>query len=289
MKIDNYNEIIELKGDASLRKFFRKRINNSTTIIIKAKKDKKNLLIYDAINRILIKNKISAPKLYNEEYKNNFIEVQDLGKETVYKVLTKKGTNKLIYFKKIIKVLNQIQLIKDKKIKNFKNQLYKIPKYSNKVLFEETNLFYEGYADKNLSKKNKIRFKKKFIKIIKKLILNLKLKNDTFVHRDFHVSNMMLKKEIGIIDSQDALIGNRAYDLASLIDDVRFKTTHLMKNEIYKNYIQMQKRINLIEFRNDFQILSVLRNLKIIGIFTRLAIRDDKKIFKINTICLVFN
>ena len=61
MKIDNYNEIIELKGDASLRKFFRKRINNSTTIIIKAKMNKKkNLLIYDAINRIFFKNKISV-------------------------------------------------------------------------------------------------------------------------------------------------------------------------------------------------------------------------------------
>ena len=38
----------------------------------------------------------------------------------------------------------------------------------------------------------------------------------------------------------------------------------------------MQKKINKVEFRNDFEILSVLRNLKIIGIFTRLSIRDKK-------------
>ena len=31
------------------------------------------------------------------------------------------------------------------------------------------------------------------------------------------------------------------------------------------------------KFVNDFEILSVLRNLKIIGIFTRLALRDNKK------------
>ena len=44
------------------------------------------------------------------------------------------------------------------------------------------------------------------------------------MHRDFHVLNLMLvNKQIGVIDSQDALIGNRAYDLASLIDDVRLK------------------------------------------------------------------
>ena len=35
--------------------------------------------------------------------------------------------------------------------------------------------------------------------------------------------------------------------------------------------------MNVKKFRNDFEILSVLRNLKIIGIFTRLAIRDNKK------------
>jgi aminoglycoside/choline kinase family phosphotransferase len=45
-----------------------------------------------------------------------------------------------------------------------------------------------------------------------------------FVHRDFHVSNLMNLKKNRIIDTQDALIGNKAYDLASLIDDVRFKT-----------------------------------------------------------------
>jgi aminoglycoside/choline kinase family phosphotransferase len=65
------------------------------------------------------------------------------------------------------------------------------------------------------------------------LIKNLKLKNNTFVHRDFHVSNLMLvKNKIGVIDSQDALIGNKAYDLASLIDDVRFKTSNFIKKKI---------------------------------------------------------
>ena len=44
---------------------------------------------------------------------------------------------------------------------------------------------------------------------------------------------MILKKGLGVIDSQDALIGNRAYDLASLIDDVRLKTqNHLKKGSL---------------------------------------------------------
>ena len=121
-------------------------------------------------------------------------------------------------------------------------------------------------------------FAKKFKKITKKLILNLKLKNDVFVHRDFHVSNLMLvHNQIGLIDNQDALIGNRAYDLASLIDDVRLKTSFSFKKKIYKLYMIKQMKLDRLKFQNDFEILSILRNLKIIGIFIRLAKRDGKK------------
>ena len=41
--------------------------------------------------------------------------------------------------------------------------------------------------------------------------------------------------------------------------------------------MKKQKKLDIQKFKNDFEILSILRNLKIIGIFTRLAIRDKKK------------
>ena len=88
---------------------------------------------------------------------------------------------------------------------------------------------------------------------------------------------MLVKNQIGVIDSQDALIGNKAYDLASLIDDVRFKTSKSLKQKIYNLYINKQEKLESSKFKNDFEILSILRNLKIIGIFMRLAIRDRKK------------
>tara|TARA_B100000579_G_C22535277_1_gene712692 strand:- start:334 stop:732 length:399 start_codon:yes stop_codon:yes gene_type:complete len=87
---------------------------------------------------------------------------------------------------------------------------------------------------------------------------------------------MIKNKKLCIIDSQDAVFGNVAYDLASLIDDVRFKTSINLKKSIFKEYIKSNKKINLVNFKNDFDILSVLRNLKIIGIFMRLSIRDKK-------------
>ena len=278
MKTYNLKGLKEIKGDASFRKFFRKKKNNFSSIIIFAEKEKeKNLLQYDAVNNILIKNRILAPRLFNEKYSEGFIEVEDFGNDTIYKILKNKNINRLKYFKKIIKLLNQIQLIKDVNIKNFKNKNYKVPTYNKKILFDEANLFCNWYIKSKLLKKNEIKFRKQFEKIIRKLISNLKLKNDTFVHRDFHVSNLMLKKnKIGVIDSQDALIGNKAYDLASLIDDVRLKTSDLFKVKVFKYYIKTQVKIDIKKFQNDFQILSVLRNLKIIGIFTRLSIRDKK-------------
>jgi len=271
-------KMLKIKGDASFRKFYRKKNNNYTSVLVFAKKEKfKNLLVYDAINKILNKNKILAPKLYKENYKKNYIEIQDFGNETIFKKLNKKRINKFIYFKKIINLLNKTQSIKNRKIKNFKNKYYTIPQYDKNLLIKEASLFCDWYAKKKLTRSSKDKFSREFQKIIKRLAHNLKLKNNIFVHRDFHISNLMLvNNQIGIIDSQDALIGNKAYDLASLIDDVRMKTSKSFKKKVYDFYIKKQKKLDLHKFKNDFDILSILRNLKIIGIFTRLAMRDRK-------------
>jgi aminoglycoside/choline kinase family phosphotransferase len=227
-------EFKEIKGDASFRKFYRNTKKNS--IIVFANKEKsKNLLIYDSINKILIKNNLIAPKLLSQNYENNYIEIQDLGNKTIYQIFLKNKKNQYSIFKKIINVLNKIQLIKDKKIKNFKNIFYKIEDYKNKILFDEAKLFSYWYIPKKLNKKKIRIFNVKFSKEIKLLLSKLNFKNDTFVHRDFHVSNLVInsKNQIGLIDNQDALIGNKAYDLASLIDDVRYKTPiHLKKKFI---------------------------------------------------------
>ena len=63
MNFEN-SEIIPIKDDASFRKFYRKKTKKNSSIIVYAKKEKiKNLLIYDSINKLLIKRKILAPKI----------------------------------------------------------------------------------------------------------------------------------------------------------------------------------------------------------------------------------
>ena len=269
------SQLILLSGDASFRKFYRKK----KSILVFCKKEKKNnLLIYDAINKVLIKNKIKAPKLISQNYKKNFIEIEDLGNKSIYNKI--RNNNKIKYYKKIILLLLKLQKIKTKRVKTFINSNYKIPKYSKYKLFGESNLFLEWYIPKVIQKKNQKKTKYRLKIIIKKLLNNIKNKNNIFVHRDFHVSNLMeYKKNIALIDNQDAVYGNSAYDLASLIDDVRLKTSKSLKEKIFKDFFKKSKLKNIKYFRNDFDILSVLRNIKIIGIFTRLSARDNKHFY----------
>ena len=270
----NLSKLKSLSGDASFRKFYR---YNNIIIVVSKKETRKNLLIYDAINKILIKNKIKAPKLIRQNYKLKNIQIEDFGNVTVYQKIKKTNKKKLIYYKKIIEILNLVQKIKTKRIKTFLGSIYKVPKYSKKILLNEAKLFLDWYVPKKIKNKSQIQLKKKLILVLKSLINKIKSNNQTFVHRDFHVSNLMIKnKKLCLIDSQDAVFGNIAYDLASLIDDVRLKTSKRFKKHIFEEYVKTNKKMNIENFKNDFEILSVLRNLKIIGIFTRLSIRDKK-------------
>ena len=270
----NLNNLTKLSGDASFRKFYR---SGKSVVVFCQKEKKSNLLIYDAINKVLIKNKIKAPKLLTQNYKKNFIEIEDLGDVSIYNKLKKKKNNKLEYYKKIILLLYKLQKIKTKKIKTFNNTNYIIPKYSKHKLFIESKLFLDWYVTKVIKREKQKIIKNKLKNIIKILLRKIKNKNNIFVHRDFHVSNLMeYKKKIALIDNQDALYGNSAYDLASLVDDVRFKTSSSLKEKIFKYFIKQNKSINKKDFKNDFDVLSVLRNIKIIGIFARLSSRDKK-------------
>ena len=170
-----------------------------------------------------------------------------------------------------------IQKINKKKTLTFKKSYYHLPKYSEKKLIDEANLFTQWYLPTKLTKNEIKKVKNKLNKIFKKLLSKLKIKKKVLVHRDFHISNIMFhKNKLFLIDSQDAVYGNPAYDLASLIDDVRFKTTRNFKNHLLQTYFKLEKKIKIEKLKNDFEILSVLRNLKIIGIFTRLSLRDKK-------------
>ena len=272
----------KISGDASFREFYRIKKGNKTSIIVKANKEKfKNLITYAIINKILRKNKINAPKLISNHYQNNIIEISDLGRKSFYGIILKKN-NKFNLYKDLIKIIFKIQRIKIKKHYHLGKYKLKLQKYSLQNLHKESDLFFDWYL-KFISKNLKIsKIKRILKKELNKVYKKIYFINNTFVHRDFHASNIMInKKAFGLVDSQDAIIGNPLYDVASLIDDVRIKLPINLQNKLLKFYHSKSKlkRENYQNLKNDYDILSVQRNLKILGIFVRLSKRDNKSTY----------
>ena len=179
----------------------------------------------------------------------------------------------------MISIIIKLQNIKLKRTYNFGKYKINFQNYSIKNLHKESDLFFDWYLQHFLksSKQKKIKniLKKELTKVYKKLYF----KNTVFVHRDFHASNIMVNKnKLGLIDSQDAIIGNPLYDLASLIDDVRIKLPSNLQERLFNFYYSKSKlkKEKYKNLKNDFEILSVQRNLKILGIFVRLFKRDGK-------------
>ena len=274
----NY-KLKKISGDASFREFYRLKKGKKTSIIVHSNKEKfKNLITYIVVNNILSKNKIYAPRLITNHYKHNIIEITDLGKKSFHNLIIKKK-NKFNDYKSLIKIIIKLQNIKLNR--NYRLGKFKInfQKYSIKNLHKESDLFFDWYL-KYCFKSSKLKtikniLKKELTKIYKKLYF----KNNVFVHRDFHASNIMVNKNrFGLIDSQDAIIGNPLYDVASLIDDVRIRLPLNLQDQLFdfyyiKSKFKKEKYQNL---KNDFEILSVQRNLKILGILVRLLKRDGK-------------
>ena len=274
----NY-KLKKISGDASFREFYRLQKGKNTSIIVQANKEKfKNLITYIVVNKILAKYKIYAPKLISNHYEHNIIEITDLGQKSFYNSIIKKK-NKFKYYKDLIKIIIKLQNIKLQQ--NYRLGKFKInfQNYSIRNLHKESDLFFDWYLKYcfKSSKLKKIKdiIKNELTKIYKKLYFN----NNTFVHRDFHASNIMVnKKKLGLIDSQDAIIGNPLYDVASLIDDVRIKLPSNLQEKLLNFYYNKSKfkKEKYKNLKNDFEILSVQRNLKILGIFVRLCKRDGK-------------
>jgi aminoglycoside/choline kinase family phosphotransferase len=113
------------------------------------------------------------------------------------------------------------------------------------------------------------------------------------------------KTKVGLLDFQDGLIGSAAYDLVSLLEDSRYDISdsqrqklfnyyldqiiEVQNNNLFQNTTDKQNFINdyniinrkILQFNKeqfilDYNILSLQRNIKIIGIFSRLFIRDGK-------------
>ena len=207
------------------------------------------------------------------------MEIEDLGDNTLLHEV-RRSKNKFMLYKKCIDLILKIQKIKPiRKIKFNSNKYFYLSNYNTENLHKESDLFFDWYLPGILGKKKTLKHKKIIKKELKKLYNRIYFKNQFIVHRDFHISNiMLLKKKLAVIDTQDAILGNPTYDIASLLDDVRFKVPSEIKKRTFEYYLKncSIKKNEIPLLKNDFNILSIQRNLKILGVFFRLFKRDNK-------------
>jgi hypothetical protein len=104
-----------------------------------------------------------------------------------------------------------------------------------------------------------------------------------FVHRDYHCRNIMVTdgQELAAIDFQDAVCGAITYDLVSLLRDCYIVWPDSQVRGWVKQYWQQLHDRKVVEVREPvfqrwFDLMGLQRHIKVLGIFARLSIRDNK-------------
>jgi N-acetylmuramate 1-kinase len=115
------------------------------------------------------------------------------------------------------------------------------------------------------------------------LVANNLAQPRVFVHRDYHSRNLMATTpNPGVLDFQDAVHGPITYDLVSLLRDAYVEWDEERELDWAIRYWERARRIHLpvgsdfAAFWRDFEWMGVQRQLKVLGIFARLAHRDGK-------------
>ena len=268
------NDMQLIETDASFRKYYR--INKNNVLIMDAPNERgESVKSFQIIDKILSEMGISVPAIHCIDEKNGFILLEDLGDQVFSRILN--SNNEYELYKNAIAVLAHIYLESIKK--KFDNK--KIYSFSIDILIEEASLFYEWFLEKHckisLVNEEKIEYQE----IFKKIFYEIDFTSSSLVLRDYHVDNLILLKnrkginQVGVIDFQDALIGSNAYDLVSLLEDVRRPIKTTLKEKLIEEYIDLTG-YDLRRLLQEMRYFSIQRNLKIIGIFSRLKYRDGK-------------
>ena len=178
------------------------------------------------------------PKINYQHNKEGIMEIEDFGNKTLLNYV-KRSKNKLNLYKKCVDVILKLQKIKPvRKIKFGSNKYLNLNSYNTKNLHKESNLFFDWYLYGVLGKKKSSKYKKIIKKELNKLYKKIFLKiNLLFIETFMYLILCQPIKNLGVIDTQDAILGNPMYDLASLIDDVRVKVPQI-KNKTFQYYLK---------------------------------------------------
>ncbi len=261
-----------VSDDASYRKYYRIILpNDKTFIIMDSSMQVESIYPFIDISVRLLKAKVNIPRVYSQNLDHGYLLLEDLGSTHLVDILNE-NSYKLLYMKSIYEILKMQEADTDG-----------LEEYDEDFLMFEMKLMQEWYLDKylwiTLDEKEQEELDN-VLELIKDEVLSQP--QGYFVHRDFHSRNIMFagRGKVSVIDYQDARVGAITYDLASLLKDVYVRFDREKILELVLEFKELKggelKEVSDEQFIRWFDFMSIQRHLKILGIFARLKIRDNK-------------
>jgi len=266
--------VTALAGDASFRRYFRIHSEGKTLVVMDAPPEKEDLKPFVHIANTLTQAKVLTPEILAMDMDHGFLLLSDLGDQLLLNKLKPETVNG--YYQDAIKTLLKIQ--------NCSINDPNLPSFDKAFMLKEMNLcpewFFKAYLAIELTEEEQI-----LIQTTMDWIASEVSKQPlTFIHRDYHSRNLMLVEQqdeeaLGVIDFQDAMRGPLSYDLVSLLKDcyvvwpreqvLNWVTSFYQQNNLAHSY-------SLPEFIRAFDLCGLQRHLKVLGVFCRLFLRDNK-------------
>lgn len=255
-------------ADASFRKYYRLEKSEESVIVMDSSLESASLPPFLDVTQCLLDAGVKAPQILEKNEKDAYLILEDFGNIQLLDALN--SSNFELHYKNAI---DEILKMQDADTKD-------LPLYNRDFLHLEMDLMQEWYLEKKLSYSLSTQ-ENALINTTLNAISTVVLQQpqDVFVHRDFHSRNIMLTADgkIGVIDYQDAMSGAISYDLVSLLKDcyIKFDREEIEKLALYfKNNKDLDVSDTL--FLKWFDFMGLQRHIKVLGIFSRLHLRDKK-------------
>ena len=258
-------------SDASFRRYFRVIHSQGQHIVMDAPPEKEDIEPFIRIATLLKKSGVNVPTIFQQDLDQGFLLLEDFGPICFLDQLNANSADEIYQsaFNSLLTLQSKVS-IKD----------CQLPFYNDMLLNQELSLFYEWF----LSKQLKISIPKNIkFNLNQQLVASALEQPQVCVHRDFHSRNLMLLNDNspGVIDFQDAVIGPITYDLVSLLRDcyISWPDDKIQRwISVFLKQITQQglTTVSIETFTRWFDLMGLQRHLKVLGIFTRLNLRDNK-------------
>ncbi len=258
-----------LARDASFRWYDRLNNGKESMVLMNAPVPQENPAQFVFVDEILENIGTKVPHIHHRDLENGFLLLEDFGDDTFTRLIAK-GASELELYKKAVDALIHIQ-------KNIQHNIG-LKEYDFDLMFFEASLLPLWYIKHVMHQDIDDEGMCEFEEIWRDLYNLIIQVPNTLVLLDYHVDNLMITKDnqCGLLDFQDARYGPITYDLASLLEDARRVVPDDIQSSMKQYYFDQLPAFNTPEFHQAYPIMAVQRHTKVIGIFVRLFVRDNK-------------